>query len=155
MVLRDRARRLNAQDKFSLSQIFRSLVTGTLVLILTGCTIGNGRICGPQTPAAYCDAEALSALLYPKPYIERWIKPGVSSDQKMLDWIACGGSQNGRFSPSEKELETWTTPEDPSTIRAFHSADDQFQRCVLSKGFVWVGRCDFSHSKTMPACGAP
>ena len=33
---------------------------------LIGCTIGNGHICGPQTPQAYCDREAYERLIHPK-----------------------------------------------------------------------------------------
>lgn len=135
--------------------LLRFLLAVAVAFALTGCTIGNGRICGPQTPAAYCDADALKALLYPKPYIDLWKNPGASSDQMMVDWLACGGSPKGRFTPGEKELQKWMTPDDQSTIRAYHRADDQFQRCLLGKGFVWVGRCDLPHSHTLPACGAP
>jgi hypothetical protein len=122
---------------------------------LGGCTIGNWRICGPQTPAAYCDAKALKALLNPPPYSDVWVKPGASSAEKMTDWLACGGSANGEFIPSEEMKKVWRRPEDTSSVPAYHRADDQFQRCLLGKGFVWVGRCDYSHSKSMPACGAP
>jgi len=127
-----------------------------LALTLAGCTIGNGRICGPQTPAAYCDAEALKDLLHPKPYIDLWEKPGASSDQKMVDWLACGGSPKGRFTPGSQELQKWKTSDDDlSIISAYHRADDQFQRCLIGKGLVWRGRCDLPQSHTFPACGAP
>lgn len=35
----------------------------TCAFLVTGCTIGNGRICGPQTPRANCDKEVLERLL--------------------------------------------------------------------------------------------
>lgn len=31
--------------------------------LVAGCTVGNGRICGPQTPRANCDKEVLERLL--------------------------------------------------------------------------------------------
>nr|CUV13268.1 protein of unknown function [Ralstonia solanacearum] len=42
----------------------------TAITLLSGCTIGNGHVCGPQTPALYCDREAYEKLMHPKPYIE-------------------------------------------------------------------------------------
>ena len=45
--------------------------------LMIACTIGNGQICGPQTPAAYCDKIAYERLKYPKPYGAHWIKDGM------------------------------------------------------------------------------
>lgn len=142
-------------EGFSVRLLNWVLLCAGLLFLLGGCTIGNGRICGPQTPAAYCDAKALKALLHPPPYLEAWAKPGASSEEKMTDWLACGGSANGQFVPSEEMKKVWRRPEDTSSVPSYHRADYQFQRCLLGKGFVWVGRCDYSHSKSMPACGAP
>ena len=65
---------------------------------LIGCTIGNGHICGPQTPQAYCDREAYERLMHPKGLGEYWEKPGMTVDSWRADWIACGGNPNGSYS---------------------------------------------------------
>lgn len=67
------------------------LVMMAVVLITSGCTIGNGHICGPQTPAAYCDREAYEELMHPKPYIDKWEKPGASPETRRQDSASCGG----------------------------------------------------------------
>jgi hypothetical protein len=133
-------------------------LTLTLICGLTlvgGCTIGNGRICGPQTPAAYCDAKALKALLNPPPYLDLWDKPGATANEKMADWIACGGKPNGEFIPSEEMKRVWRRPEDTTSIPSYHRADAHFQRCLMGRGLVWIGRCDSESMRTFPVCGAP
>ena len=124
-------------------------------LLVSGCTIGNWRICGPQTPAAYCDAKALNALLHPPSYLDLWKKPDATSEEKMADWIECGGGRDGDFNPSQQMREAFSRPEDTTSIPAYHRANAEFQRCLLRRGLIWVGRCDSEWMRGRPACGAP
>jgi hypothetical protein len=66
-------------------------------VVLAGCTFGNGMICGPQTPAAYCDREAYQKLAHPKSYGQYWTKPAMTTESWRQDWVACGGQANGQF----------------------------------------------------------
>ena len=125
------------------------------LLLASGCTIGNGRICGPQTPVIYCDAEALNALLNPPAYITRWEKIGVSPSEKLADWIACGGRSDGDFVPSEELKELARRREDGSLLSPYQKAEAQFQRCFLGKGYVWKGGCRYPSNNAFPICGAP
>ena len=68
------------------------------VIGLIGCTIGNGHICGPQTPQAYCDREAYERLMHPKGLGEYWEKPGMTTDSWRTDWVSCGGINDGGYS---------------------------------------------------------
>src|SRR5574343_205841 len=61
------------------------------VLVLHGCAIGNGHICGPQTPQAYCDKEAYEKLMHPKPYGAHWVKEGMTREGRKHDFKECGG----------------------------------------------------------------
>ena len=105
-------------------------------MLLTACVVGNGRICGPQTPVAYCDKEALERMLHPKPLIDDWSKAGLVSKEKIQDWIECGGRRDGNYAASESDF-------------------DQIQRCMLKKGYYYMGQCDNDIMKATPGCGAP
>lgn len=65
----------------------------TISSLLMACTIGNGRICGPQTPSAYCDKEAYQRLAHPKAYGEYWTKPDMTTESWRQDWVACGAAR--------------------------------------------------------------
>ncbi|UXW31806.1 hypothetical protein IXO644_002740 [Xanthomonas oryzae pv. oryzae] len=68
-----------------------------LLAQLTGCIIGNGTICGPQTPMAMCDKKAYKALYYPTSPRDEWNKIDVNKMQLNVDWIACGGRSDGSY----------------------------------------------------------
>jgi hypothetical protein len=119
-------------------------------ILLSACTIGNGRICGFQTPAADCDKEAEQALLHPKPFVELWSKPDMTPELRMEDWIACGGRNNGDFGANPKGK---TLPGE-SEDAAWERLAVQFQRCLIRKGYRYAG-CDKAFYKTKPICGAP
>jgi len=67
--------------------------------VLTACTFGPNGICGPQTPAAYCDKDAYQRLLHPKPYIEYWEKAEGSDSERKRDSTECGGGGSD-YAPS-------------------------------------------------------
>lgn len=70
--------------------------------LLTGCVIGNGTICGPGTPVAYCDREVYEKLTHPKPYLDYWEKSTMAIKQRQEDWLNCGGKDDGTFAPTKK-----------------------------------------------------
>ncbi len=105
-------------------------------ILLTACVIGNGHICGPQTPVIYCDKEALEASNHPTPLIAYWDKTGIITENKTQDWVECGGSRDGNYAASESDF-------------------DQIQRCMLKKSYHYMGKCDNEIMKATPGCGAP
>jgi len=74
--------------------LIRSLFVLCLGLLLTACSIGNGRICGPQTPKVNCDKEALQKLQHPTPYLQKWKKVGVTPEMRREDAFNCGGKRS-------------------------------------------------------------
>jgi hypothetical protein len=91
------------------------LFTLSASCLLTACTIGNGRICGPQTPAAHCDKEAYERLKYPKPYGAHWIKEGMTAAKQ---------------------------PDDPNDIKAMARLTKEWAECMRDRGYVYLEYCD-------------
>ena len=121
---------------------------------LSACTVGNGMICGPQTPAAYCDKEAYQSLMHPKRYIEHWEKSDMTTDGRMQDWIDCGGRSNGNFSPYHAQVIEEKRSDEKGTDASYKRLSDKLQRCILKKGYHYTGHCDNQIMKAEPACGA-
>ncbi|MDS1140849.1 hypothetical protein RE432_10420 [Pusillimonas sp. SM2304] len=116
--------------------------------MFSGCTIGNGRICGPQTPSAYCDREAYQKLLYPTPSRDYWEKASVSIDGRRKDWMDCGGNVNGGYGISTEDLKGRTT------LEAASIKFDDMQYCMMKKGYSYTGTCDGEIPSQYPACKA-
>ncbi|NDB70601.1 MAG: hypothetical protein EB015_21860 [Methylocystaceae bacterium] len=105
-------------------------------LLISGCTLGNGQICGPQTPAAYCDKEAYEKLAHPKPYGTRWIKENGPDEQRLLDIKECGG--NGvDVEFTFEQYQSFRDPTDKSDIPAFFRLRTAWGRCMALKGYHW------------------
>lgn len=106
-------------------------------LLLTSCTIGNGRICGPQTPAAYCDREAYERLMHPKAYGEYWDKPDAAggSASWRSDWVDCGGRPNGTYGTDIPEF---------SSNAVIFAADAKKRKeltaCMTDRGYHFTGK---------------
>ncbi|ASR44501.1 hypothetical protein BEN78_15160 [Xanthomonas citri pv. mangiferaeindicae] len=78
----------------------KALVRVAILLLplgMSGCVIGNGRICGPQTLRIYCDKEAFDSLHNRPSLTERWQHPAPQQIERPQDWIACGGSADGGY----------------------------------------------------------
>jgi hypothetical protein len=108
-----------------------------VVIFLMGCTIGNGHICGPQTPVAYCDKEAYEKLMHPKPYGAHWIKEGMTRESRSADWLQCGGATGLNDGYERKSGLT--------TNEYFDGLDFQRKRirsCMDGKGYLWIEQCD-------------
>ncbi|MCG9060159.1 hypothetical protein LH452_14820 [Laribacter hongkongensis] len=121
-----------------------------MATLLASCTIGNGRICGPQTPRANCNKEMLDALLHPPKAITFWNQQGVNEEQKMQDWLACpGGTRNGGFGydmTKQKPDET-----DAMTMRRL---ENNFYRCLIRKGYRYRA-CEVGKMLDEVICEAP
>ena len=103
--------------------------------MLGACTFGNGRVCGPQTPAAYCDREAYMRLMYPKLYGEHWVKEGMTQESRLDDTVACGSARTERlgFSDEKKRLER--RPEESDDAKAVGRLTERWVQCMKSKGY--------------------
>lgn len=114
----------------------RYLLSGGLVgagLIMSGCIILDGAPPVRDVP----------------PYASFWEKPGVSKEQKQVDWVACGGSERGSFSP---QLERGDTK---AMLGEYSEKNRMFQHCLMGKGYRFTGQCTPDMPKNEPACGAP
>jgi hypothetical protein len=103
-----------------------------VVVFVSACTIGNGQICGPQTPRAYCNKEAYERLINPKTYGEYFEKPGMTKESWRADWIACGGTSNGDYSSE--------VPSGSSTAVLLADSKrkaEQLSSCMQSKGYEY------------------
>ncbi|RKQ57934.1 hypothetical protein C8E02_2239 [Vogesella indigofera] len=118
-----------------------------LLVSLSACTIGNGHICGPQTPIFYCDKEAYDKLLHPKPFVELWHKPAVSSNIRLNDWVSCGGYGDGNFTLQSKKM---FPGEDDN--KAYKRLRTEMYRCLIDKGYRYE-RCDEPAFRGDAICG--
>ena len=122
----------------------KRLLAMSICSALSACTIGNGMICGPQTPKAYCDRAAYEKLAHPKPFIELWEKTGTSAEQRSLDWVACGGANNGDFSPTIGRLKDEKFPGEVDYNAAHSRLQQTLKQCMVTKGYRYVGQSRIS-----------
>ena len=125
----------------------RLLELGFCVVFLGGCVIGNWNISGPQTPLYHCDAEAERALLHPTPIRDDWDRAGTADDDRRREWVECGGSERGFYNVEKKDGESYSA----ASKRTNHA----IQRCMLKKGYRYIGPCSNAITKAFPGCGAP
>ena len=102
---------------------------------LTACTVGNWNICGPQTPAAYCDSDAYEKLAHPGPYGTHWTKEGITKESRLDDIAACGSARTEYIGFSEEKLKAEKRPEDPNDIAAYLRLRASWAKCMESKGY--------------------
>ncbi len=106
-------------------------------ILFTGCTIGNGHICGPQTPTAYCNKEAYQKLMHPKPYGAHWIKEGITREGRTADWLQCGGATG---------LDDGYERKSGVTNKEYFDGLDLHRKlirsCMDGKGYIWIEHCD-------------
>ncbi len=91
-----------------------------MVASLSGCYIGPGGICGPQTPIYYCQSKADQEKMRPKPYGAHWVKEGMTRESRRDDLVACGsvsGSEDVRF--KDEQVEAARQAGEPNTINAY------------------------------------
>ena len=110
--------------------------------LLAGCTIGNGRICGPQTPSLDCDKQAYERLKYPKPYGAHWIKEGMTKESRREDIAECGAKGNESINFLPHEIQAAKQPDDPNDIKAMGRLTKEWAKCMKGKGYVYLEYCD-------------
>jgi hypothetical protein len=116
-------------------KLVSSIISVIGLSLLAGCTIGNGHICGPQTPLAYCDRDAYERLVHPRGLGEYWEKPGMTKDSWKADWIDCGGRENGDFGPDEP-----IGPGDEAFQNAYKKKQSYLWSCMTKKGYQFTGK---------------
>jgi len=88
-----------------------------------------------------------------KPYIQYWEKEGLTVEKRRGDWVECGGSSDGSFSPYIGLLNKERRPEEKDRSAAHDRLDNELQRCMLKKGYRYTGKCyDNEMSRASPAC---
>lgn len=134
----------------------RDALAGLLLFIsfiLGACTVGNGRICGPQTPSAYCEEVAYQKLFHPKPYLHLWVKEGVIQPQDRRDDSAKCGGQPSDSNPMRVHNEESLQLSGETLWETRQRLAYQWQRCMLNKGYRFTGACyDNEISRDSPAC---
>lgn len=130
-------------------QFLKFNTTLLAIWLLSACTIGNGRICGPQTPSAYCDKEAYEKLMHPTPLVDKWEKNNITTEQRKLDWIACGGDTDGWY--QIKDIGNFTAQEYRNASR---KKSHTIQNCMIKKKYHYIGICydNDEISRESPAC---
>ena len=123
---------INISESGKMKTLTKTVVLKCIGLALSGCTVGNGMICGPQTPAAYCDREAYEKLTKPRTYGQYWTKPSMTTESWRQDWVACGGRANGDYGSS---LPQGTADE---VVRADEKSKKiRLDTCMQSKGYQY------------------
>lgn len=105
-------------------------------IVLSGCLCIGCFV--PQLPAP------------PKPQIEDWKRSATTVESRLADWQACGGDKSGNFSRNPKD-----TAEAEDTQQAYKRQSAEHERCLIRKGYRYIGHCSNDYMKSMPACGAP
>lgn len=129
--------------------IFRSIFI-IIILQLSGCVIGNGRICGPQTPLALCDKEAEKALYHPTPLRDYWSNTEIQTGDLNQAWLDCGGDERGGYINAQRRADE----SNASFIERNDEAFDSLQRCMMKKNYRYDGPCEPPSWRAAPACQA-
>ncbi len=127
--------------------VVRALLLLTAAVSLSGCC-PNG--CFVVSGKAYRD------LAFPTPNLFKWKKEGATEEDRYLASEECGGGRDPNspfFSPSQIEA---FRPPGESENQAYSRRFDEYQRCLIKKGYKFTGQCyDNETSRSLPACGAP
>lgn len=74
--------------------------------------------------------EQMDRILRPKPYGERWTKPGLTKESWRQDWVECGGLSNGQYiddAPSRSSAAV--------IVAASAAVQKRLDACMHSKGY--------------------
>jgi len=122
-------------------KVWSTLWLAVLVsVLLSSCSIGNGRICGPQTPKANCNKDMYQKLLHPTPYLHYWVKHGATTDQRLWDGTACGGGYREPNMPSfsKEAITAARLPEETDDNRAYSRLFNNWESCMKNKGYRYT-----------------
>jgi len=123
----------------------RSAAAALAVTLLPGCMIGNGHICGPQTPMAHCNKAAYQRLANPPSLMEEWQHPSKALQARQLDWVSCGGTEKGSYAVVSGATGAETAARSGEKF-------DQIQRCMMGKKYQYTGTCQGEIPSRFPAC---
>ncbi|MDY0196080.1 MAG: hypothetical protein WC253_06900 [Sulfurovaceae bacterium] len=75
-----------------------------------------------------------------KPALYYWHKNGVSEEQKIRDWIECGGHTNGQFVWNETKIRQEMRPGEVYTTniyqnKAYNRLQNKLINCMDKKGY--------------------
>ncbi|MFA5502344.1 MAG: hypothetical protein WC253_06895 [Sulfurovaceae bacterium] len=115
-------------------KISQYLFFGLCGLILFGCRGIEGP--WPGGP----EWEVYEKLRNPKPALYYWQKTGASEEQKIRDWVECGGNpKSGGFPWSEVEIKKEMRPGDINNFfykqQAYDRLKIKFGNCMRGKGY--------------------
>lgn len=117
-----------------------------MVAALSGCYIGPGGICGPQTPIYYCQSKADQEKMRPKPYGAHWVKEGMTRESRRDDSWGCGAARTEHAATKpvfpEDQLKAAKLPTDLNDILADSRLTKSWANCMQSKGYVYIDFCD-------------
>ena len=103
--------------------------------ILTGCGIGGFWMNGNPT---------LSESI---PLRADWQKDSSSITDLTQDWVECGGDSKGWYYVERSTTDTGQSYHEKNNLKY-----DAIQRCMLTKGYRYIGGCDNSILLDTPAC---
>lgn len=106
--------------------------------LLTGCGVGGMWMTGDPFPTK------------PKAYIDYWNKPGMTEDDRLQAWLACGGQRNGNFGYSTKKHQIAGETNSETEQRV----ENEFQICMLRAGYDYTGNCSDPQMKVQPLCSS-
>lgn len=121
-----------------------------IILQISGCVIGNGRICGPQTPFVLCDKEAEKALYHPTPLRDYWSNTEIQTGDLKKAWLECGGDERGSYIDVQRAPNESNSDFSARGREVFYS----LQRCMMMKNYRYDGPCEPSVWRAAPACQA-
>jgi hypothetical protein len=104
-------------------------------ILLGGCSFGNGHICGPQTPAAYCDAVAYEELTHPKPYGAHWVKDGMTEAQRLDDIEQCGGGKGLYVGFPDAQIKAERQWDETTDFPARDRLSKKWSTCMEANGY--------------------
>ena len=112
--------------------ILHLINTLALCALLSGCEL----LCQAGTGTCGMSKEQAHKLLHPKPYIERWIKEGMSRESRSQDSISCGGSDRGTDF-SNQQLNAARQLEDKNDFAPRTRLSMAWVECMKSKGYEY------------------
>lgn len=120
--------------------------------VLLPCSLLTG--CFTCLSSSCLGEEAYQELMHPKPYLQRWEKPAMTTEGRGQDSADCGGGSSSDHAPSfsQKELKTATRSgeKEHETYSRLHH---DWQRCMIKKGYRFTGKCyDNEIGRASPAC---
>jgi hypothetical protein len=112
----------------------RVLLAMFILLFFSGCNSFTGGYWKMS------EQEYWEAIHY-KPALYSWYKDGVSSEEKLKDWVACGGDKKGITFPwnevdVKKEMRPDDIDNDHYRYLAFERLQAKFGKCIENKGYT-------------------